>query len=115
MIRAPSTRISAVEGSTLSPSWAIRPLTVTRLRKIRSSQARRDPTPAAASTFWRRSAVSACGIEHFFHVVGQKWGERRQLFDRVEAELLEEERGRAIQVCPGFAFRAALLDEAARS
>src|SRR3954451_10906459 len=113
MTRWPSTLISAVAGSTLSPSFATLPFTVTRRRKIRSSQARRDPTPAAASTFWRRSAVSACGIEYFFHVVGQERGQRRQLVNRVDAEFLEEQRGGAIQVCAGLALDTAFLDEAA--
>ena len=59
--RSPSTWITAAAGSTLSPSCATRPSTVTRRRKIRSSQARREPTPAAASTFCRRSAPSYTG------------------------------------------------------
>src|SRR3954466_1162914 len=81
---------------------------------MRSSQARREPTPAAASTFWRRSAVSAWGIEYFFHIVGQERGKRGQLVDRVDPELLQEQRRRTVQVGTRLALDAALLDQSAR-
>ena len=50
--------------------------------------------------------MSAWGIEHFFHIVGQERGERRQLVDRVDPEFLQEQRRRAIQVGTRLALDA---------
>ena len=46
----------ALAGSTCWPSVATRPSTVTRPAAISASLARREATPAAARTFWSRSA-----------------------------------------------------------
>src|SRR5690606_36305468 len=54
--RSPSTWITAVAGSTLSPRVATTPSTLTRRTAIISSQARRDPTPAAAKAFCNRTS-----------------------------------------------------------
>src|SRR3569623_1030299 len=52
---APSSRICCFWGSTRTPSWRTgRPSMCTRPATISSSQWRREPTPAAASTFCRR-------------------------------------------------------------
>src|SRR5438874_1430577 len=44
-----------------SPSLATRPLTVTRPASIQDSISRREPRPAAASSFWSRSAFRSGG------------------------------------------------------
>src|SRR3712207_3748377 len=77
---------------------------------MRSSQARRDPTPAAASTFWSRS-MSVLGIGYLIHVVRQEGCERRQLVQAVQPELLQEQRRRAVQERAAVRFAAALLDQ----
>src|SRR5947207_13871200 len=56
----PST-VMAAPGAARSPGLATRPATVTRPAAIHDSISRRDPRPAAASTFWRRSAFCAGG------------------------------------------------------
>src|SRR6266508_3390024 len=108
--RSPSTEISAASGSTLSPSVATCPSTVTRPAAISSSQARREPTPAAASTFCSRSGL---GISDLVHVVGQERCERRKLVEAVQAELFQEQRGGPVQERPGLRLAAALLDQPA--
>src|SRR4051795_8420369 len=87
-----------------SPSLATAPLTVMRPASIQDSISRREPRPAAASTFWRRSAFGACGLLSFR--VGRAdarfrrgdglelqrfrdFLERRQLFQRAQAEVVE--------------------------
>src|SRR5262249_52133120 len=108
--RSPLTWISAVSASTLSPRVAFRPSTVTRPAAISSSQARRDPIPAAASTFCSL-CTSSLGIRDLIHVVGQERGQRRQLVDAVEPQLLQEQRGRPVQERAAVRLAAALLDE----
>src|SRR5213592_2972135 len=110
--------MTAVAESTLSPSVARRPSTVTRPAAINSSHARREPTPAVASTFCRRSpaalvAPSALGIGDLVHVVRQERRQRRQLLHAVEPQLLQEQDGGAVQERPAVGFAAALLDQAA--
>src|SRR5688572_9711894 len=51
----PSRVTRSCSGSTRRPSVAVSPLTSTRPASIRASQARRDPSPACARTFWSRS------------------------------------------------------------
>ena len=59
LITSPSTRMTAVAGSTRVPIAATRrPSTETRPAAISSSQARREPSPAAASTFCSRTPSS---------------------------------------------------------
>src|SRR5204863_1188975 len=109
----------ASPGAARSPSLATRPATVTRPAAIHDSISRRDPRPAAASTFWRRSAFCAGGGGFGFGFgfgVGFRIGgaharfsgrarlererlgdflERRQLLERAQAEVVEElARGR---------------------
>src|SRR5687767_11543727 len=54
----PSTTIES-DGPARSPSLASWPLTVTRPAAIQVSISRREPSPAAASSFCNRSAVGA--------------------------------------------------------
>src|SRR3989442_6429777 len=56
----PSTAISSPTVAR-SPSLAARPPTVTRPASIQDSISRREPRPAAASSFWSRSAFCAGG------------------------------------------------------
>src|SRR5690242_16980304 len=114
-MRCPSTWMMSLTGSALSPSFATLPLTVTRRAAISSSLARRDPTPAAAITFCRRSrpSVSALLIGDLLNVVRQERCQWRKLVDRVEAELLQEQGGGAVEVRAGLGFGPALLDHAA--
>src|SRR3712207_8049919 len=116
MIRSPLTMMTAVAGSARSPRRAIRPSTVTLPRAMSVSQARREPTPATARTFCRRSAPSVSaglGIAgDLFHVVRQERGQRGKLGDRVQAEFLQEQGGRLVEVRAGLRLDTALLDEA---
>src|SRR5256885_15694854 len=107
----PSSGITTLAGSTLSPSVAVCPSTVTRPAAMSSSQARREPTPAAARTFCRRSSV--VGIGDLVRVVGQERRERRQFLDAVQAELLQEQGRGAVQERAALRLAAALLDKAA--
>ena len=50
---------------------------------------------------------------NLFDVVGQERRQGRELVDRVETELLQEQRGGAVEEGAGFRLGAALLDEAA--
>jgi len=49
-----------------APSATTAPLTLTRPAAIHSSISRREPRPAAARTFWTRSAVGAGGLPGLF-------------------------------------------------
>src|SRR3954470_7636379 len=112
----PSTVMSS-PGAARSPSLATRPARVTRPAAIHDSISRRDPRPAAASTFCRRSAFCAGGGGFGFGFgVGFRIGgaharfsgrarlererlgdflERRELLERAQAEVVEElTRGR---------------------
>src|SRR3954454_7518045 len=53
----PSTAIASLEAAR-SPSWATRPATLTRPAAIQVSISRREPRPARASSFCRRSGCS---------------------------------------------------------
>src|SRR5690606_40143826 len=75
--------------------------------------ARRDPTPAAARTFCKRSSFSSLGIGDLFHVAGEEGSQRWQLVHRVQPQLLQKQRGRAVQVSTGLRLRAALLNQTA--
>src|SRR5580698_8058490 len=92
-------------GSTRAPSRAVRPLTWTRPAEISSSQARRLPKPAAASTFCNRipcaadsGSVSANrGIVVEDRMVGQVVGDLGQLLEGGEPEAVEEVVGGRVQ------------------
>ena len=102
---------STVDGSIRRPSAATSPSTVTRPSAISSSQARREPIPTRARTFWRRSPVRRrrqaastprpsadwqVALELAGHLgPGQEVLDRRQLLERVEPEALQEEVGGA--------------------
>src|SRR5258708_25964788 len=107
----PSTATSS-PGSARSPSLATRPPTVTRPASIQDSMVRREPRPAAASSFCSRSArfsASGTGGCFGFGVGGTGAGfggldrlkleglgdflERRQLLERAQAEGGEERAG----------------------
>src|SRR5262245_31378025 len=97
------------EGPARSPSLATFPLTVIRPAAIQTSISRRDPRPAAASSFCSRSAVGAGGrLLLLFRFPdsglgarrhhGQLEGlgdlfQRRQLFERAQPEVVEEPGG----------------------
>src|SRR5919201_1579768 len=69
----PSTA-TASPGAARSPSLATRPRTVTRPASIHDSISRREPRPAAASSFWRRSAFGAGGGGGFGFGFGDAFG-----------------------------------------
>src|SRR5262249_16389679 len=106
-----------------------RPSTVTRPAAISSSQARRDPTPAAARIFCSRMLASALaalapspgcvrsslGKIELIDVVRQERRDRRQVGHAVDAKLLEEEAGGAVQVRAALGLGAAFLDEPPRN
>src|SRR5262245_28073937 len=97
--RSPSTRITAVLGSARFPNEARRPSTVTRPAAMSSSQARREPTPAAARIFCSRcspTSEESGGTLDLIDVLGQILGQRRQFVDAVDPQLLEEELGRPV-------------------
>src|SRR6187402_2720252 len=61
-MRRPSTLISSTDRSAFVPSSVtVLPFTDTRPCVISSSDSRRDATPAAERTFWRRSPPSDLG------------------------------------------------------
>src|SRR5581483_7809951 len=118
----PSTRTSS-PGAARSPSFATRPRTETRPAAIQDSISRREPSPAAASSFWSRSAVGAgggffragfwisgfrlgrpdLGIRHGLRLEGERLRdllERRQLLQRAQAELVQELAGGGIERRP---------------
>src|SRR2546421_6772959 len=83
------------------PSSAGSPFTATRPSAISSSDARRLATPAAASTFWSFS-VWLLGTQRVLERLhdlgtGHEVAERRQVVERVEAELLQEQQGGAVE------------------
>src|SRR5690348_14786838 len=127
--------ITAVAGSTLSPSVATLPSTVTMPSAMNPSHSRRDPRPALASTFCSRStraggggasgagskaeagksvSDSALGIGNLVYVVGEEGSKRRQLVDAVQAQLLQEQRGRPVEERAALRLAATLFDQAAR-
>src|SRR4029077_9524707 len=98
-----------------SPSLAIAPLTVTRPGSIQDSISRREPRPAAASSFWRRSAFGTGGSLRFR--VGwegarfrsghglelqrlRNFLQRRQLFQRAQPKIVEEFPGGGVERRP---------------
>src|SRR4051794_20809757 len=106
-MRTPSTAISSVDASALSPSVATVPLTVTRPSSISSSQVRRLPRPARARTFW---SLSLCGgikgiwaqsLLQRLDDVGARdeLTQPRKVVDRPETKSLEEEFRGAVQRC----------------
>src|SRR5207253_242117 len=105
-----------------SPSFAVRPPTVTRPASIHVSIARREPSPAAASSFCSRSPrgnASAdgagsgffglgCGLGGVLFFNGLRRGlvelqgfrdlfERRQLLEGSQAEIVQELAGRRVK------------------
>src|SRR5690242_9986458 len=111
---------SASPGRARSPSFATRPPTVTRPAAIQDSISRREPRPAAASSFWRRSAFGAGGGGWLGFGFGRGVGvgrpdarlggrdglkgerlrdffERRQLFERAQPEVVKEFTGGGVE------------------
>src|SRR5213083_139231 len=116
----PSTAISSPTVAR-SPSLAARPPTVTRPASIQDSISRREPRPAAASSFWSRSAFCAGGGFGLGFGVGgtdtrlggrdglkleglRDFLEWRQLFQRAQAEVVEEFAGGGVQRRPAGRF-----------
>src|SRR5882724_307455 len=117
----PSTVILST-GPARSPSLATEPLTLMRPASIQDSISRREPRPAAARTFWSRSAFctcplafSACGLLRFrVGWAGARFGggdglklqrlrdflEGRQLFQRAQPEVIEEFPGGRVERRP---------------
>src|SRR5690606_14501498 len=136
----PSTLMTTLAGSTRTPwvrtTW---PSTSTRPAAISSSQARRLPTPAEASTFWSRTPRSGSftspvlvmirpvswarwgagspsrrvDIVVDYVGVGQVGRQRRQIVQRRHAQPLEEVRGGAIQRRTGLVIDPGFFDQAA--
>src|SRR5436309_2654444 len=123
----PSTAISSPTAAR-SPSLAARPPTVTRPASIQDSISRREPRPAAASSFWSRSAFGAgggggLGFGGGFGICRPDAGlggrdrlkleglgdffERRQLLERAQPEVVEEFAGSGVQRRPARRFAVA--------
>src|SRR5436305_405024 len=125
----PSTA-TASPGVARSPSCAMRPPSVTVPASIQDSISRREPRPAAASRFWRRSAFGAGGGGGFGFGLGglgvgradagfggrdglklqslRDFLERRQLLEGAQAEIVEELAGGGVKRRP--ARRLAMAD-----
>src|SRR5579875_2596905 len=138
----PSTCMTAAAVSTRMPCVRTRlPSTVTRPWSMSSSHARRDPTPAAASTFCRRTPSSfgsrsgfsrADMLVHsqsvavrvlwsrpsdvFLDLRGarQQGGEVRELVQGLESHALQEVAGGAVQEGARLVLGAAFLHQAPR-
>ena len=107
----PSTAILSRFGSTTWPSCASAPFTVTRPADTRSSDLRRDATPARASARWMRIVVSALtyAISQRAWLRAQRDRElvgARELAEVTKRELLEEHRRRAVEQRTTESFRA---------
>ena len=82
-IREPSTRTTSESGSTRIPcSVTSRPFTSTRPSLISCSAARRDATPAAASTFCRRTPSQPLSL---LSLLDRPFDRLRARFDRLRA------------------------------
>src|SRR3954462_8129839 len=107
----PSTAITSSEPPR-APSLASAPLTVTRPASIQDSVSCPEPRPAAARTFWIRSAFGAGGLLRFrvgwadarfrggYRLELQRlrdFLERRQLFQRGQSQVVEEFPRRRIE------------------
>src|ERR1700690_261287 len=131
-MRLPSTLMIWRSGSTLAPNRrTIWPSTSTRPSPIISSQCRLLPTPAAASTFCRRtpsgpsgsirvslssssSSGYMTGVLSFLDVLRQERREVGQLLQAGQAEPLEEVAGGPVQDRAGLGIGRLLLDQAAQ-
>src|SRR3954467_11371351 len=117
----PSTAITSF-APPRSPSLASAPLTVTRPASIQDSISRREPRPAAATTFWIRSAFGAGGLFRFrvgwadarfcggYRLELQRlrdFLERRQLLQRGQSQVVEELPRRRIERRPTGRFALA--------
>src|SRR5688500_1232392 len=105
----PSTAIASRAGSTLMPVRATWPLTVTRPAATSVSACRRDATPARASARWMRIGSLTVSPLRDLRRVAQ--GDRelvgpRQLLEVSQRELLEEDRGRAVEQRPADSLAA---------
>src|SRR4051812_49280750 len=111
----PSTSTRSVSASTRRPSSATSPFTDTRPSAISSSLARRLAIPAWASTFWSFSVGTQGVLERLHHLRSRhEVAQRRQVVDRVQAELLEEEAGGPVEErLPRPGIAGDLLDVAA--
>src|SRR5580698_5131377 len=132
-MRIPSTRMIWCCGSTRAPyRRTVSPSTSTRPSPISSSQCRRLPTPAAASTFCSRtppgtsirlsrpSSSSSSGplvlinrILNIFDVLWQEGGEVREFLQAGQAEPLQEIPGRPVENSPRLALGAGLFHQSA--
>src|SRR6266567_6382660 len=106
-MRLPSTCTTAVSGSIRRPiSVTTSPSTMTRPAAISSSAARRDATPAWASTFWSRTpfGVGSDIVDrvHFW----QEGSDRGQILQRGQSESLEEQFGGSVENAAGLGVGA---------
>src|SRR5580704_2529229 len=124
----------AFVGSTRMPWLRTRwPSTLTRPSSISSSQARREPTPAAARTFCSRTpsslgsrsgvarrsivplltVIQLAGLDLVFDIcgAGQQRSQVRQFVQALEAHPLQEVPGGAVQQRTGLVLGAALLHQ----
>src|SRR3982074_3463418 len=111
-MRLPSTCTPAGSGLIRRPiSVTTSPSTITRPAAISSSAARRDATPAWASTFWSRtpSGVGSDIVDrvHFW----QEGGDWRQILQRGQSKALKEQFGGPVEDATGFAVGAGLSDQ----
>ena len=121
-MRMVSTRMTSTSGSTRRPcEVTTSSFTDTRPSPMSTSQARREPMPAAASTFCRRipsGSVMALSSGVGMSVVelvqlGQQRREGGQLLERRQPELLEQQRGGAVERGGGVGVLTRLGDQPA--
>src|ERR1700709_2782851 len=138
-MRLPSTWTTALSGSMRRPiSLTTSPSTLTRPSRMSSSDLRREATPAAASTFCRRtpsSLPSSSSTPSLIRPVFFRWVERRLAFDfsvifeginfreqgakgrqvleAGQPEPFGEQFGGAVQQAAGFGVLPDLVDQAA--
>src|SRR5690242_12730813 len=94
------------------------PSTLTRPCSISSSHLRRDPMPAAASTFCSRMPYGRSGLIDVETIQGVEVRQQRreggQVVERLQTHLLEEQLGGAEQPRPALGLRPDLDDQPAR-
>src|SRR5690554_2808479 len=120
----PSTETRSVSCTRRPSSMTTSPLTSTRPAAIRSSETRREATPAAAISFCNRMPSAwapSAGLEDIaledivepVRTIRQQWGDLRKLIDRVDPQLHEHQVGCRVVDGAGLAVGVRLGDEPA--
>ena len=101
----------SLAGSTSWPIVGRAPLTVTRRRRPAPPLARRDATPASASTFWMRTRRHSSRRDLTRGAAAASGSSVRQVLQRCQPEALQEVEAGAVQDRPAGRVRAALLHD----